>query len=66
LRALSDSASFSRSLRPAAAGGALFRAEGKADDQVRRDIELLSQAALTRAPAPMDDLDRLFIGGPDA
>lgn len=49
--------------RPAA--GALFRAEG-ADEAVRSDIELLSRAALSPAPAPMDELDRLFTGGPDA
>src|SRR4051812_43114622 len=36
---LSDAAVFSRTLRTPAAGGALFRAEGQADDQVRRDIE---------------------------
>lgn len=50
-------------LRPA--GGALFRAED-ADATVRSDIELLSRAALSPAPAPMDELDRLFTGGPDA
>ena len=49
--------------RPAA--GALFRAEA-ADEAVRSDIELLSRAALSPAPAPMDELDRLFTGGPDA
>jgi hypothetical protein len=30
------------------------------------DIEALSRAALTPAPPPMDELDRLFLGGPDA
>jgi transcriptional regulator with XRE-family HTH domain len=50
-------------LRPA--GGALFRAED-ADATVRFDIELLSRAALSPAPSPMDELDRLFTGGPDA
>jgi hypothetical protein len=49
-------------LRPA--GAALFRAE-EADATVRADIELLSRAALAGAPAPMDELDRLFRGGPD-
>ncbi len=42
-----------------------FRAEA-ADDAVRVDIELLSRAALSPAPPPMDELDRLFTGGPDA
>ena len=51
------------SFRPAA--GALFRADA-ADEAVRSDIELLSRAALAPAPAPMDELDRLFRGGPDA
>ena len=50
-------------LRPA--GGTLFRAED-ADATVRFDIELLSRAALSPAPSPMDELDRLFTGGPDA
>ena len=49
-------------LRP---GAALFRAED-ADASLRSDIERLSRAALTPAPAPMDELDRLFTGGPDA
>jgi hypothetical protein len=30
------------------------------------DIEVLSLAAMTPAPEPLDDLDRLFLGGPDA
>jgi hypothetical protein len=65
-RSLSDAGVFSRALRTPAPAAALFRAEGKAGDQVRRDIELLSRAALTPAPAPMDELDRLFTGGLDA
>jgi transcriptional regulator with XRE-family HTH domain len=65
-RALLDAGSFSSRLRPAAAGGALFRSAGAADDWVRDDIEALSRAALTPAPPPMDELDRLFTGGPGA
>lgn len=65
-RALLDSASIGRGLRPAAAGGALFRSEGLAHPSVRTDIEALSRAALTPAPPPMDELDRLFTGGPEA
>ncbi|HET6548225.1 MAG TPA: hypothetical protein VFG79_07215 [Solirubrobacter sp.] len=65
-RSLADAAGFGRGLRPAAAGGAIFRAAARADDSLRRDIEALSEAALTPAPAPMDELDRLFTGGPDA
>lgn len=42
---------------------ALFRGEG---EDVRDDLELLSRAAFSPAPAPMDELDRLFTGGPDA
>lgn len=61
---LSDTAVFSRGLR--ASGGTLFRADGQADDQIRRDLELLSRAALSPAPAPMDEVDRLFTGGLDA
>jgi transcriptional regulator with XRE-family HTH domain len=69
---LSDSAAYGHGLRPAAtAGGAIFRAAAPAAaaparDQLRGDIEALSRAARRPAPPPLDDLDRLFIGGPDA
>ena len=65
-RALLDSGSFGRGLRPAAVGGAIFRSDGAASPSVRDDIEALSRAALTPAPPPMDELDRLFTGGPEA
>jgi hypothetical protein len=63
---LADAAMFSRGLRPA--GAPLFRAEGDAGKRtrMRRDIELLSKAALAPVPAPMDEVDRLFTGGLDA
>jgi hypothetical protein len=55
---------------PAAAtaspGQAFFRADEDADDWIVQDIDALSRAALASAPAPMDELDRLFLGGPDA
>jgi hypothetical protein len=60
---LADSASYGRGLRPA--GGALFRSDSPAG-AIRTDIEALSRAALSPAPPPMDELDRLFTGGPDA
>jgi hypothetical protein len=53
-------------LRPAAAGGTLFRAGQDAHELVAQDIEVLSRAAMAPAPAPMDELDRLFVGGPEA
>jgi hypothetical protein len=53
-------------LRTAAAGGTLFRSEGDAGGWVAQDIEALSRAAMREAPAPMDELDRLFTGGADA
>jgi transcriptional regulator with XRE-family HTH domain len=54
-------------LRPAPAGGVLFRAErARGGDAFARDLEALSEAAMTPAPPPMDELDRLFTGGPDA
>lgn len=54
-------------LRPAPAGGVLFRAErARAGDALARDLEDLSEAAMTPAPPPMDELDRLFTGGPQA
>jgi transcriptional regulator with XRE-family HTH domain len=49
-----------------AAGQALFRAEQDADQWIAEDIDALSRAALAPAPAPMDELDRLFLGGPGA
>jgi transcriptional regulator with XRE-family HTH domain len=54
---------------PAFAGGqAFFRAEDDADRWIAQDIDALSRAALAPAPAasPLDELDRLFLGGPDA
>jgi len=66
-RSLADAGTFGAALRPAAAGGrTLFRAEGEAGEWVARDLEVLSRAAMAPAPAPMDELDRLFTGGPDA
>jgi hypothetical protein len=63
---LTDVAAFGGGLRPSAAGGAIFRAEGAAEEQVVRDIEALSRAAMSPAPPAMDEVDRLFTGGPDA
>jgi len=64
---LADAGSFGRGMRPAAAGGTLFRRAGDADDWVAQDLELLSAAAAEPPPAqPLDELDRLFLGGPDA
>lgn len=49
-----------------AGGHAFFRAEEDADEWIAQDIDVLSRAALSPAPtAPMDELDRLFLGGPD-
>lgn len=50
-----------------AGGQAFFRAEEDVDIWIAEDIDVLSRAALSPAPAaPMDDVDRLFLGGPDA
>jgi transcriptional regulator with XRE-family HTH domain len=49
-----------------AAGQAFFRADENADQWIAEDIDALSRAALARAPEPMDELDRLFLGGPSA
>ena len=64
--ALADAGSFGRGFRPAAAGGTIFRAAPHAERWVAQDIEALSQAAMSPAPPELDELDRLFIGGPDA
>jgi len=43
---------------------ALFRADGPSGDSLARDIDALSRAAWSPASAPpMDELDRLFLGG---
>jgi transcriptional regulator with XRE-family HTH domain len=53
--------------RPAAAPGALFRAENGAPlPALMDDLAVLAQAAARPAPPPMDELDRLFLGGPSA
>lgn len=57
------------SLGGATAGGIAFRTvDAQPGAWIEADIASLSQAALTPAPAPerMDELDRLFCGGPDA
>jgi transcriptional regulator with XRE-family HTH domain len=51
--------------RPAGAAQAFFRADEDADRRIARDIHALSRAALASAPEPMDELDRLFLGGPE-
>ena len=49
-----------------AAGGTFFRADADTGDWLAQDIDVLSRAAMADAPPPMDELDRLFCGGPDA
>lgn len=56
-------------LQPAMSSGqTFFRAEGDADEWFADGIDALSRAALSPAPAsgPLDELDRLFVGGPEA
>jgi transcriptional regulator with XRE-family HTH domain len=53
-------------LHPPAMGSALMRADEQPDAQFFEDIEALSRAAMRPAPAPLDEVDRLFLGGPDA
>lgn len=50
-----------------AGGQAFFRADEHANQSIAADIDALSRAALAPAPASraMDELDRLFLGGPD-
>jgi transcriptional regulator with XRE-family HTH domain len=52
--------------RAGAPAHALFRAERDAATSFEDELDALSRAASTPAPAPMDELDRLFCGGPDA
>jgi transcriptional regulator with XRE-family HTH domain len=55
-----------RALRPATAG-TLYRATTtEVDASVARDLDALTAAAAAPAPAALDEVDRLFLGGPDA
>jgi transcriptional regulator with XRE-family HTH domain len=45
---------------------AFFRSDDRAPEWVAEEIDALSRAAFSAAPEPMDELDRLFLGGPDA
>ena len=53
-------------MRPAAPGAFLYRAESEPSASVEEDLDVLARAALSSPPPPMDELDRLFLGGPDA
>lgn len=56
-------------LRPAlTAGQTFFRSDEERDEAVAAGIDALSRAALAPAPGgePMDELERLFAGGPEA
>lgn len=56
-------------LQPAmGTGQTFFRAEGDADEWFADGIDALSKAALSSAPmsGPLDELDLLFVGGPEA
>ena len=63
---LADAGRFGAALRPAPGGAPLFRAQDAADRQVAEDIAALSRAAFAPAPEAMDEVDRLFLGGPGA
>lgn len=52
--------------RPAAAGGTMFRAYGESREWIADDMAVLADAAMAPAPAAFDELDRLFVGGPEA
>ncbi len=63
---LAEAGGFGRGLRPVSAGGTLFRRDGAADPSIEDDLALLSRAALEPARPVLDEVDRLFLGGPDA
>ena len=49
---------------PAAApAGALWRADPRAAEEDRADLEILADAMAAPAPEPWDEVDRLFLGG---
>lgn len=50
--------------RPPLTSQSFFRADDDTNKWVAQEIDALSRAALAPAPEPMDELDRLFLGGP--
>jgi transcriptional regulator with XRE-family HTH domain len=62
---LRDAGALGGAFRPAAAGGTLFRADDDRGSWVADDVDAISRAAMAPAPAPLDELDRLFVGGPE-
>jgi transcriptional regulator with XRE-family HTH domain len=60
-----DAGGVASRLRPPTMGAALMRADERPEAQFMEDIELLSRAAMRPAPAPMDEVERLFLGGPE-
>jgi transcriptional regulator with XRE-family HTH domain len=62
---LTDAAGLTTMLRAPSMGSALMRADEQPEQEFLKDIELLSRAAMRPAPAPMDEVDRLFLGGPE-
>jgi transcriptional regulator with XRE-family HTH domain len=63
---LAEAGGRTMSMRPPALGAALMRSDERPEAQFLEDLELLSRAAMRPAPAPMDDVDRLFLGGHEA
>jgi transcriptional regulator with XRE-family HTH domain len=63
---LADASGLAGRRRPTTMGAATLRADERPEAQFLEDIELLSRAAMRPAPAPMDEIDRLFLGGPEA
>jgi hypothetical protein len=63
--ALAESGLVGRSLQGAPAA-LMFRSEGEAGDEAIAELDALSRAAFAPAPEPLDEIDRLFLGGPDA
>ncbi len=64
---LADAGAFGMGLRPATGHGTLFRRDASGEEWVADDLEVLAAAAFEPAPAEtLDELDRLFLGGPDA
>lgn len=51
--------------RMSAPSQALFRADVETSSSIEQDLDVLTAAAMAPAPPPMDELDRLFHGGPE-
>lgn len=64
--ALADAAALrAGAFRPATAGTAFRAVEPASAEMARQDLDALTAAAMAPAPSALDEVDRLFVGGPE-